>query len=81
MVLVLEFTDLHILHMLNISNFLLQLLDLVEELSGFEVTGGSFVDGQTLKFVLPYLNLIFLLVDQLSEAFILSQELVIVLHN
>ena len=40
-VLILEFADLHVLHVFDVGGFFLELFDLIEELSVFEVAGGG----------------------------------------
>ena len=80
-VLVLELTDLHVLHVLDIGNLLLDLLHLVEQLPVLEVAGGSPGHRQTFVFVLPDLDLVLLLVDQLSKSLVLPEQLVVVLDD
>jgi hypothetical protein len=67
--------------MFNVIDFLLQFLNLVDKFSGFEVVGGGAVDREGFKLVLPDLNFILFLVDELGQSLVLTQQLVIVLHN
>lgn len=45
-ILILEFADLHVLHMFDVGDFLLQFLNLVDQLSCLQVVGGGAVDRQ-----------------------------------
>ncbi len=63
MVLVLQLTYLYVLHVFNLSDFLLEPLNLVDEFPVFEVVGGGTVYCEGFVFVLPHLHFVLLLVD------------------